>query len=141
MRRDKIIKECIERHINNSTPAEQLMSAKLRFHNIEFFREWAVLTEKSFFTADFYIPKHGLLIEIDGEYHQSQKQIEKDVIKDIVYKSFGYHVLRIKNHEVDTFDTNYIKRYKRKTISKYKMPCLLHYQTQKKNSVEKLNTK
>ncbi len=110
------IEDCVDKHKNNPTPAESLMEAKLRMNGFKFQREYAILTEKSFFTADFYIPVHGLIIEIDGFYHCSKTQIEKDTIKDIVYKSFGYNVLRIKNNEVEFFDTNFIKKYKRKLI-------------------------
>lgn len=105
----------------NSTPAEVLMAAKLRFHSIAFEAEYPILNEKSFFTADFYLPKHGLLIEVDGEIHSQIEIQAKDFVKDMVYKSFGYHVLRIKNSEVEFFNLDFIKKYKPKRISQYQI--------------------
>ena len=116
----KIIEKRRAEHILNSTAAEILMAAKLHYNKITFEREYAILTEKSFFTSDFYIPKYGLLIEVDGGYHDNVRQAQQDLIKDIVYKSFGYNVLRIKNSEVEFFDVKTLRRFKKKLISKYR---------------------
>ncbi len=116
-KRHRALIEWRKKNIREPTPAEFLMAAKLHFHGIEFEREYPILTERSFFTADFYCSKYGLLIEVDGGHHQyKDSQIIKDMVKDCVYKAFGYHVLRIKNNEVEDFEINRIKKYKRKTI-------------------------
>lgn len=115
----KEIIDIVREHKKNATPAELLLISKLKFRNIRFCFQHPVLTEKSFFTADFYIPKHGLLIEIDGGCHDSEENRRKDFIKDMVYESLGYNILRLKNSEVDTFDTMSIKNYVKKRISIY----------------------
>lgn len=108
--------DAVRSHKQKATPAEILMEQKLRFHRILFVREYPVLTEKSFFTADFFIPKHHLLIEVDGCIHDDREQMKKDFVKDMVYKSMGYNVLRIKNEDVDTFDTLSIKKFRRRKL-------------------------
>lgn len=47
--------------------------------------------------VDFYIPKHRLIIEIDGGYHKDC--VDKDLIKDLVWGRFK--TLRITNEQVD----------------------------------------
>ena len=98
----KNIVECVREHKKNATPAELLMIQKLKFRNIRFEFNYPVLTEQSFFTCDFFLPKYGLIIEIDGGIHSLEENKRKDIIKDIVYESLGYHVLRMWNSEVDT---------------------------------------
>ena len=99
--------------VREPTAHELLFAAKLIANRITFKVEYPVLTEKSFFTADFYLPKYKLLIEIDGGYHNTPEQIMRDTMKDCVYKSLGYNVLRIKNKEVEFFDLKKLKRYVR----------------------------
>jgi len=49
--------------------------------------------------ADFACPSMGLIIEIDGEYHE--KQIEKDLNRDKRLKKWvGYETLRFTNRQV-----------------------------------------
>jgi len=112
------ILEAIRKQKENPTPAEILMAQKLNFRNIRFKFIYPVVLESKFFTADFYIPQHSLIIEIDGGYHNRKDQNMRDMCKDIVYESLGYNVLRIKNHEVDTFDTLSIRIFEKKSIIK-----------------------
>jgi very-short-patch-repair endonuclease len=92
------------------------MIQKLCFRNIQFCFIYPVVLESQFFTADFYIPKHSLIIEIDGDYHNRADQKMRDMVKDSVYDALGYNVLRIKNKDVDTFDTQSIKQFQKKRI-------------------------
>lgn len=111
--------EAMRRQRENPTPAEMLMYEKLRFRGFNFVYIYGVLTEKSFFTADFYIPKYRLIIEIDGGAHNCEAQKTKDMVKDMVYEALGYNVLRIKNSEVDTFNTLKIKKLRKQKTEKY----------------------
>lgn len=47
---------------------------------------------------DFYLPKRGLLIEIDGDSHLQTK--EKDYRRDRFFESWGYITLRFTNEDV-----------------------------------------
>ena len=114
--------DCVRQNKENATPAELLMIQKLKFRKIRFEFNYAVLTENSFFTADFFLPRFGLIIELDGGIHSTEENKKKDIIKDIVYESLGYHVLRMWNNQVDTFDTLKIKEYRRGRIRLYAEP-------------------
>ena len=62
----------------NATYAERLLKTFLA-GKIDFEFQKIIYTDnKHFFIADFYIPSKNLIIELDGEYHDSAKQQEKD---------------------------------------------------------------
>ena len=52
--------------------------------------------------ADISIPSLKLIIEVDGGYHNTPEQKEKDRKRDEDFKSIGYTTLRFKNEEVKT---------------------------------------
>jgi very-short-patch-repair endonuclease len=51
------------------------------------------------FIADFYCASCRLVIEIDGEVHESQK--EQDEFRTYQFEQFGYRVIRFNNREVE----------------------------------------
>ena len=53
------------------------------------------------YIADFYCQKHNLIIEVDGEIHNSKEAQEYDMVRDKYFTELGYRVLRIHNNEVD----------------------------------------
>lgn len=60
------------------------------------------------FIVDFYLPSHGLIIEVDGQRHYTKEGILKDQIRDAKLRSLGYSVLRLENKEV--FEINIKQR-------------------------------
>ncbi len=98
----------------NQTPAEKLLWQLLRKRQIngyKFLRQHPLLydrvrNELFFFIPDFYCPELRLIIEIDGEIHNSLK--EKDARKDSILRSQGYTILRIQNDEV--YDPQEVRR-------------------------------
>lgn len=116
MQHSKQIIEAVRKQKANPTPAELLMIQKLCFRGLRFAFIYPVVLECNFFTADFYIPKYSLIIEIDGDYHNRADQKMRDFCKDEIYRALGYNILRIKNSEVDTFNTLQIKEYQKKRI-------------------------
>ena len=63
----------------NATYAERLLKIFLT-GKIDFEFQKIIYTDnKHFFIADFYIPSKNLIIELDGEYHDSIKQQDKDI--------------------------------------------------------------
>ncbi len=50
------------------------------------------------FVLDFYCPKIKLAIEVDGGYHEDNK--EYDLAREAFIKQFGIKFLRFKNEEV-----------------------------------------
>jgi len=50
------------------------------------------------FIADFYCPELMLVIEIDGDYHDTQK--EYDILRSEKLNEYGINVLRYTNDEI-----------------------------------------
>ena len=49
------------------------------------------------YIVDFYCAKYKIVIELDGELHFTQEQVEKDLKRDKRLKELGHHVLRYEN--------------------------------------------
>ena len=85
----------------NATVAERLLWERLRnkqLDNYKFRRQHPV----SLYIADFYCHQLKLVIELDGEYHLSDQQQQKDSEKTAALISNGLHVLRFTNYEVES---------------------------------------
>ena len=54
------------------------------------------------FIVDFYCHELGLIIEVDGAYHETKEQEEKDEKRTELLKFQGLTVLRFTNDEVST---------------------------------------
>lgn len=81
------------------TLAEKAMEDILKELGLKYISQKGFMTKNSFIIADFYLPKpHKLVIEVDGGYHEHQKNYDR--WKDRYYKSRGFKVLRIKNESV-----------------------------------------
>ncbi|GLI56177.1 hypothetical protein PM10SUCC1_16910 [Propionigenium maris DSM 9537] len=83
----------------NQTEAEEMLWNKLRnrqFMGLKFRRQYGV----GDYIADFYCPKLKLVIEVDGEIHESIEAREYDRIRDEYFNSLGIKTIRVKNHEV-----------------------------------------
>jgi len=52
------------------------------------------------YIVDFLDPKTKLIIEVDGEYHNSEEQRENDIIRTNYLNKHGYYVLRFTNNDV-----------------------------------------
>ncbi len=52
------------------------------------------------FIVDFYCEQLKLVIEIDGEYHNENGFVERDVERETYLKSLNLKILRFKNYEV-----------------------------------------
>lgn len=73
--------------------AEFLLERKVRFiHQAPF-----VFGGKIYF-ADFYLPDHHLVVEIDGDYHNGEGQYNYDKIRERNFASVKISTERISNH-------------------------------------------
>ena len=76
------------------------------------------------YIVDFFFRKSMLIIEIDGGYHDTEEQQEKDTIRQEWLEQNGYTVLRFTNDQI-LFDTensvNIIKKHL-KGPSRYQDP-------------------
>jgi len=96
-----------------STRSESILWQKLRSrkldgakfhrqHAIKFIIDW----RKRFFVADFYCSEYKLVIEIDGEIHDRQK--DYDEMRTYIMNTLGIKVIRFKNEEVENNCENVI---------------------------------
>lgn len=78
------------------TGAQKILAEKLRAAEIAFLEnQWLEGCE-----VDLFLPEYYLVIEIDGFYHLSSKQQEKDLVKEQKLRAAGYHVLRFTNSQI-----------------------------------------
>ena len=52
------------------------------------------------FIADFYCHKYKLVVEVDGEYHNDDEQLEYDEGRTVDLERFGITIIRFTNDEV-----------------------------------------
>ena len=79
------------------TDAENILWQELRGHKLnrlKFRRQHSI--DK--FVVDLYCREKKLIIEVDGEIHDSQK--ENDSLRQKFLEEIGYTVLRIKNEDI-----------------------------------------
>lgn len=84
---------------NNMTDAEQILWRELRrgrFYGVQFYRQKPLLD----FIVDFYCPRMGLVIEIDGCQHLEPYHAERDRRRDEALAAIGLNVLRFSNRQV-----------------------------------------
>ena len=95
----KLIIERAQRLRKRMTKAEKEMWNLLKqdcFTNYKFRRQHPIDT----FIVDFYCHQEKLVIEIDGGYHLTKEQQEKDINRSAVLKRLGIKILRFTNEEV-----------------------------------------
>lgn len=89
--------------MKNETPAEKAFAKILDKMGVRYTKQKIVFHYKQYMIADFYLEEKGWLVEIDGEYHFTRKQMKKDKRRDQkIQKWFGYKILRFTNDEVLT---------------------------------------
>lgn len=62
-----------------------------------------------FYIADIFVPKYNMVIEVDGGYHFTPAQQEKDLIRTSELKMQGYRVFRCTNEETFNMNELYIR--------------------------------
>lgn len=75
-----------------------------------------VINGKTYF-ADIAIKSKKLIIEVDGEYHNTSEQKKKDDARDKAFESIGYKTIRIPNDKVE--DKQFMQ-YFIETVKEYK---------------------
>jgi very-short-patch-repair endonuclease len=78
------------------TPAEARLWSALRGNalGVRFRRQHPV----GQFILDFWCPAAHLVVEVDGEVHDTQR--ERDADRDLLLSYHGYHTVRFRNEEV-----------------------------------------
>jgi very-short-patch-repair endonuclease len=78
------------------TGAQKILAAKMRRENMAFTENQRL----EGWEVDIFLSQYYLVIEIDGFFHLSAKQQEKDLRKDQSLQAAGYHVLRFTNSQI-----------------------------------------
>ncbi len=96
----KSLKPFARENRKNQTTAEKLLWANLRNRNLsneKFRRQHAI----GGFIVDFVCIEKMLVIEIDGEYHNSNEQVKYDAERTKYLNEHGFHEIRFSNDEVE----------------------------------------
>lgn len=78
---------------------ERLVGEYLISKNISFIHQAPFMFDDKIYFSDFFIPKMKLIIEVDGDYHNSIMQSENDEERDVLFSSIGIKTVRINNNE------------------------------------------
>ncbi len=94
----KILKEFARDNRKNSTEAEKLLWQVLRNKQlgVQFRRQHAI----DIFIADFICIACKLIVEVDGDYHNTPEQEEYDQQRTYMLENLGYKILRFTNDEI-----------------------------------------
>ncbi|MFA6269861.1 MAG: endonuclease domain-containing protein [Candidatus Paceibacterota bacterium] len=82
-----------------ATPQEKLLWEKLRNQKLgfRFKRQYSI----GGYILDFYCAKKKLIIELDGEIHNTKEAKEYDAVRDKFFKELEYTTIRFLNEEVE----------------------------------------
>ena len=93
-----LLKENAQNHKRFPTEAEKCFWEVLRSKKMGFrFRRQHIIGD---FIVDFICIPLNLIIEVDGKYHSTPKQLEADYLRDSLLNQAGYTILRFTNEEV-----------------------------------------
>lgn len=94
----------------NSTETEQKLWFELRDNKlgVKFKRQHSI----GGYIADFYCQKYKLVIELDGEIHNTKEVKEYDHVRDKFFRELGYTVLRFRNSEVENDTEKVLEKIK-----------------------------
>ena len=84
---------------NTQTPTEQILWFSIRQNQIagaKFRRQFTIEP----YIVDFYCREVNLVIEVDGDVHADQKQIEHDRRRTNYLESKGLRVFRVNNNDI-----------------------------------------
>ena len=82
------------------TPVEKTLWFYLRDNKlgVKFKRQHSIVG----YILDFYCHQKKLIIELDGEIHNTKEAREYDTVRDKYFKELGYTTLRFLNREVES---------------------------------------
>lgn len=78
------------------TAAENLLWLELKRGDANFTRQWIIKG----YIVDFCCRSAGLVVEVDGDVHDTPEQVAHDVLRTKVIESEGFRVARFRNDDV-----------------------------------------
>ena len=94
-----------------ATKAEEIMWSELKNNKLEGYK-FRRQHPLHIYIADFYCHKLKLVIEIDGDYHQTAEQKQLDAERTEMIEFQGLQVIRFTNEEVIQNVSNVINKIK-----------------------------
>lgn len=103
-----LLKEYAKKMKDRPTDAECILWENIRNKQlgIKFNRQHII----GDYIVDFVCLEKGLVIEVDGEYHHEEKQIEEDALRTKDLNAMGFTVIRFDNDEIYTDMDSVIER-------------------------------
>lgn len=84
-----------------STESENILYSKLYgVYKKRVRKQQKFIIRNRVYFVDIYMKAYKVAIEVDGGYHNSPQQIEKDKQKDLDLSTLGFLVIRVKNEDV-----------------------------------------
>lgn len=84
---------------NKANKYEHFVGNYLIKKGVNFIHQAPFVINRMIYFLDFFIPTLRVALEIDGIYHSSSKQNEKDSFRDKDFKTIGIKTIRISNDE------------------------------------------
>lgn len=78
---------------------ERLIGEYLINEKIIFVHQAHFMFDDKIYFSDFFIPRMRLIIEVDGDYHNSISQSESDEERDYLFSSLGIKTISVNNNE------------------------------------------
>ena len=101
-----VVKQVCRDLRRNQTKAEKIFWNEIRNRKVlgfKFYRQYPLIFDytgkKTFFVADFYCHERRLVIELDGQIHDYQK--ERDKLRTHLINMLGVEVVRYRNEEIE----------------------------------------
>ena len=83
------------------TSIELIMENALCELNVYYIKQYPIIINNLFTKPDFFLPDHNVIIECDGDYWHNRKDVKKiDKLKDFLWASEGYKVIRFWEHNI-----------------------------------------
>jgi len=94
----KLMKELQIERKKQTTDAERILWESLKTKKLDIkFRRQHIIDE---FIVDFVCISSLLIVEVDGQYHNTPEQQEADGLRTTILQDFGFKVIRFTNEEV-----------------------------------------
>lgn len=83
-----------QKNIDRKDPSELKMKTILDEMGVEYEFQKVLYVGGNFYIADFFLPQHGIVIEVDGKIHYSMEQLMKDRLRDSAFAKRGILTIR-----------------------------------------------
>lgn len=93
------LKEVRRQLRHDRSPAEHILWRYLRGRQLlglKFRRQQSIGP----YVVDFYCPAKQLVVEVDGDSHFEELQIQRDAVRELSLRQLGIKVIRFRNDEV-----------------------------------------